>query len=241
MPYRPLSTESQSPAIETFLLGRMPYLQCMEVQERLVRQVSARDDGQGVLLLCEHPEAISVGRGGSPAQIARDSRLLRSREIPIHWSNRGGGCMLHCPGQLAVYPIIPLRWHGFSVGEYLKRLRAGLVETLVELGVPVEPSDGRPGIWGRTGQLASLGIAVRDWVAWHGAFLNVSPSLGLFRLVETDPIGHTQMSSLVAQRCGPVRMPTVRAVLIRRLTEALGFDRYHMYTGHPWLAKTRVF
>jgi hypothetical protein len=27
----------------------------------------------------------------------------------------------------------------------------------------------------------------------------------------------------------------VRAVLVRHLTEAFGCDRYHLYTGHPWL------
>ena len=29
-----------------------------------------------------------------------------------------------------------------------------------------------------------MGVAVRDWVTWHGAYLNVSSALGLFRLVE---------------------------------------------------------
>ena len=144
------------------------------------------------------------------------------------------------PRQLAIYPIVPLRWHDFSVGEYLHRLQAALAETLDELGVRIQTLPGRYGIWGRTGQLATLGVAVRDWVTCHGAFLNVCPSLGLFRLVETDPIGHTSMSCLVAERCGPVRMPAVRAALVRRVAEALGCDRYHLYTGHPWLRKKVV-
>ena len=237
MPYRPTPTESQSPAVETFLLGRIGYQTCLDFQRRLVQRATQRDDGQIVLLLCEHPEVITVGRGGSLSQLARERRLLRTREIEVQWVNRGGGCMLHCPGQLAIYPIIPLRWHGFSVGEYLRRLQAALVETLDELGVSVHTLPGRYGIWGRTGQLATVGVAVRDWVTWHGAFLNVCPSMGLFRLVETDPIGHTSMSCLVAERCGPVRMPTVRAALVRRLAEAFGCDRYHMYTGHPWLRR----
>lgn len=249
MPHGPVSTESQSSAIETFLLGRVPYGQCVELQQRLVRQAAERDDGQIVILICEHPEVITVGRGGSPSQIARQSGLFRSREIEIQWSNRGGGVMLHCPGQLAIYPIVPLRWNGFALGEYLGRLQTALAKTLDELGCgagcqPVTNQTGcqpvlrRYGLWGRTGQLAALGVAVRDWVTWHGAFLNVSPSPGLFRLVETDPIGHTSMSSLLAERCGPVKMPTVRAALVRHLAAALGCDRYHLYTGHPWLKRT---
>ena len=235
MPHGPLSAESQSPAVETFLLGQVPYLRCLEFQKRLVEQVARRDDGQIVVLMCEHPEVITIGRGGRPSQVARTSGLLRSREIETYWTNRGGGCLVHCPGQLAIYPILPLRWHDFSLGEYLQRFQAALAETVTELGVQIQPQPGRYGVWGRTGQIAALGVAVRDWITWHGAYLNVSPALGLFRLVESDPLGHTPMGSIAAERCGAVRLATVRAVLVRRLTEAFGCDRYHLYTGHPWL------
>jgi lipoyl(octanoyl) transferase len=235
MPHGPLSAESQSPAVETFLLGQIPYLRCLEFQQRLLREVAQRDDGQIIVLMCEHPEVITVGRGGRPWQVASRSRLLRSRQIETHWTNRGGGCLMHCPGQLAVYPILPLRWHDFSLGEYLQRFQAALAEALTELGVQIQPQPGRYGIWGRTGQIAALGVAVRDWVTWQGAYLNVSPALGLFRLVESDPLGNTPMGSIAAERCGVVRMATARTVLVRHLTEAFGCDRYHLYTGHPWL------
>jgi lipoyl(octanoyl) transferase len=96
----------------------------------------------------------------------------------------------------------------------------------------------RHGVWGRTGQLAAIGVAVRHWVTYYGAYLNVCPPMGLFRLVESDPRGQTQMSCLVAERRGPVRMTAVRAALVRRLTECFGCDRYHLYTGHPRLRST---
>jgi lipoyl(octanoyl) transferase len=228
-------TEQHSPAVETFLLGQVEFGRCLELQRRLIEEISGREDGQIVLLLCEHPPLITVGRGGSPGEIAAGSRLLRSRQIQLRWVNRGGGCLLHCPGQLAIYPLVPLRWHGFSVGEYLQRLQAGLLETLDELGIRGHTPPGRCGVWGRTGQLAALGVAVRNWVTYYGAYLNVCPPMGLFRLVESDPVGQTRMSCLVAERRGPVRMTTVRAVLVRHLTAAFGCDRYHLYTGHPLL------
>ena len=227
--------EQQSPAVETYLLGRVDFLRCLELQQRLIGQIGQRDDGQIVLLLCEHGGVITVGRGGSPSDVFAESRMLRSRQIDVRWVNRGGGCLVHCPGQLAIYPIVPLRWHGFSVGEYLERLQAGIVETLDDLGVHGQTSPGRHGVWGRTGQLATLGIAVRDWVAYYGAYLNVCPPMGLFRLVETDPLEKTRMSCLVAERRGPVRMATVRSTLVEHLVSAFGCSRYHLYTGHPQL------
>jgi len=234
MPFPSPIAETQSPAVETFLLGRVPYLHCLALQERLRRHVAARDDGQIVVLMCEHPEVITIGRGGRPSDITSRG-TLRSREIETHWVNRGGGTLVHCPGQLAVYPIVRLRWHEFSLGDYLHRLQTALADTLTELGVQVHLQLGRMGVWGRTGRIASLGVAVRDWVTWQGAFINVSPAMGLFRLVQSDPLASSCTGSLAAERCGVVRMATVRAVLVRQLSEAFGCDRYHLYTGHPWL------
>ncbi len=233
----PFETEQQSPAVETFLLGRIGFERCLKLQRRLVEQVGTRDDGQIVVLICEHPPIITVGRGGSPGDVALHSRTLRERQIEVRWVNRGGGCMVHCPGQLAVYPIVPLRWHEFSVGEYLQRFQAGLMETLDTLNIPGTAPPGRIGVWGRTGQLAAVGVAVRNWVTYYGAYLNVSPPMGLFRLVDTDPDGQTAMSCLLAERRGSARMTAVRATLVGHLAEAFGCERYHLHTGHPWLRK----
>jgi lipoyl(octanoyl) transferase len=239
-----MSTEAfqteTAPAVQAYLLDRIDFAVCLELQQRLLSEVAGRDDGQITLLLCEHPQIITVGRGGSPADLANESHLLRSRQIEVRWVNRGGGCLLHCPGQLAIYPLVPLRWHGFSVGEYLERLQAGVIEALDDLNIHGQTPPARHGVWGRTGQLAAVGVAVRNWVTYYGAYINVCPPMGLFRLVDSDPAGRTPMSCLVAERRGPVRMTTVRSTLLGRLTAAFGCDRYHLYTGHPLLRRTRA-
>jgi lipoyl(octanoyl) transferase len=235
---RPAEMPSPSPALEAFLLGQVDFDRVLALQQRLIIDCGQRDDGQIVLLLCEHPTILTVGRGGSPGDIAQQSGLVRSRQIEVRWVNRGGPCLVHCPGQLAIYPIVPLRWHGFSVGEFLDRFRAGLMETLTDLNVRASVARGRFDICGRTGQLAAFGAAVRGWVTYYGAYLNVCPPMGLFRLVESPLDTATPMSCLVAERCGPVRMTGVRAALVRRLAECFGCDRYHLYTGHPLLRES---
>jgi len=233
----PFDRDTSSPAMEAHLLGRIDFGRCLALQQRLVRKIAAWGDAQVRLLLCEHPDVVTVGRGGSPAEIRRDSRLIRTGQIEVRWAKRGGGCLVHTPGQLAVYPILPLRPHGFSVGEYLERLQTGIANTLRELGIRVSTRPGQHGLWGRTGKLVAFGVAVRDWVTYHGAFVNVSPSLGLFRVVEAAPDPTARMSSLVAERQRPAKMTSVRAELIPRLAEAFGLDRYHIYSGHPWLVE----
>jgi lipoyl(octanoyl) transferase len=155
--------------------------------------------------------------------------------LEVRWVKRGGGCLVHAPGQLAVYPIVPLSWHGLSAGDYLQRLQQGLLRTIEELGIPAHTHPTQHGIWGRTGQFAFFGVAVRDWIAYHGAFLNVAPSMGLFRLIQSDLETSPRISCLMAECRKPVRMTSIRAELVRQLAGAFGCDRYHLHTGHPLL------
>jgi lipoyl(octanoyl) transferase len=231
VPPSPFDSESLSPALQAFLLGQVDFDRVLAVQQRLVEEAHQRGDGQIVLLLCEHPTIITIGRSGSMGDVATASGPIRSGQIEVRWVNRGGGAILHCPGQLAIYPIVPLRWHRFSVGEFLARSQGGIVEALDDLNVPTT-TPGHTAVCGRTGQLATLGIAVRHWITYFGGYLNVCPSMGLFRLVEP------KMSSLVAERRGAVRMTAVRAALVHRLAERFGCDRYHLHTGHPLLRTT---
>ncbi len=85
-----------------------------------------------------------------------------------------------------------------------------------------------------------MGIAVRNWITYYGAYLNVDPPMGLFRVVRSDPVEDIHMSSMSAERRGPVRMTTVRATLVKHLTEAFGCDRYHLFTGHPLLRRENI-
>ena len=227
------------PAVQVHLLGQIDYGLCLALEQRLVYEASGRTDGQVSLLICEHDGLISVGRQGSRGHIRMSPRTLESNQLAVQWVNRGGGCVLHLPGQLAVYPIVPLGWHGWTVGEYLSRLQNAIAASLVELGVAAQTHPGRHGVWGRSGQLAMLGVAVKGWTAYHGAYVNVSPAMHLLRMVQSDPWHDSPAGCLVAERRQPVKMTRVRESLVRHVVAALDCDRYHVYSGHPLWAQCR--
>jgi lipoyl(octanoyl) transferase len=227
------SARSRSPAVEAYLLGTVDYDDCLALQNRLVYEASGRNDGQITLLVCEHQPIITVGRRGSWGHIALDQRELASRQLDVRWVNHGGGCLAHLPGQLAIYPIVPLQWHGFTVGDYLDRLQRALVDTITELGFAPITRERQQGVWGRSGQLAAIGVAVKSWVTYHGAFLNVAPAMDVFRLLATDPAGGAPMSSLAAERQKYVKMTQAREAAVRHMVAALGCVRHHVHSGHP--------
>lgn len=231
-----VQSDQTRPSVEAYLLGQLDFDQCLALQQRLVYESTGRSDGRIDLIICEHPTTLTIGRQGSRWHVPWSAAELNRRKLDIRWVNRGGGCLAHVPGQLAIYPIVPLNWHGFTVGDYLDRLQTGVLATLEELRFHGLTTRGRDGIWGRGGQLVSMGVAVKSWTTYHGAFINVAPYLKPWRSLKTDPKGRTAMSSLVAERPKhAVKITAVRTAIIRHLAEAFGCERYHLYTGHPLL------
>lgn len=225
-----------SHALEVYLLGLVDFDQALTLQERLIYEISGRDDRQGALLLCEHPRLITIGREGSREQVLVEPSDPLLRHVEIRWLNRGGGSLAHGPGQLAVYPIVPLDRLNLGICEYRQRLQQAVVETCGELRVEAHQDDGKSGVWGRYGQFAFIGAGVRSWVAHHGLFINVCPELELMRLARWSGEGE-RITSLAAQRLRPTSMHAVRESIIRTLAAQLGYERYHTYSGHPLLQK----
>lgn len=242
-PHGSMADDGPPGAIQFHLLGSVPFDQALLLQNRLAFDASGDPDGRIAVLLCEHAPLITIGRKGSRGHIHWTNEQLRQRQLEVRWIQRGGGCVLHGPGQLAVYPIVPLRWHGWSVGAYLSRLQRAVTMTLDELGVRWDLFPPSTGVWGRSGLLAACGIAVRNDVATHGLFLNVNPAVSSCTFIDAvDPATVVSgqkacMGSLLAERRQAISAARLRATLIPHLAASFGTERYHLVTGHPILAQ----
>ncbi len=231
------------------LLGQVDYEDCLTAQKRLAYDAVTRGDGRLVVLLCEHPGLITIGRRGSRDQLQLTGAELAERALTVRYVARGGGCLLHAPGQLAIYVVTQLAWHDWTVGQFLRRFQKGLSGALAELGVPTTSLPGRFGLWGQTGLLAALGVAVKYGVTSHGAFLNVNPDMRSIQRIETLPaaefaelgLKHDKLppraihASLLSETSPPVKMTSVRAAVVQHLAVAFGCEQHQLHTGHPLL------
>lgn len=239
--FKPSNTTAE-PLVAFHLLGEVDFDACLALQARLVFDAGERDDGRIVVLLCEHAPQITVGRSGSRAHIRLSPQQLRQANLSTRWVSRGGGSILHQPGQIAIYPIVPLDKRGWSVGEYLQRLKAGIVAAVGQLRVRATASADGAGVVGRTGLLAQVGVAVRGLTTQHGAWLNVQPPL--FYAGKIEPFSPqkasgapaVKVSCLLSERRDPVTMTEVRAALVSSLATAFDCPRQIVVSGHPWLA-----
>jgi lipoyl(octanoyl) transferase len=223
--------------LQVFLLGSVDFDDMLRLQRRLVYEVSG-DRSRAMLVLCEHPPIISVGRDGSRDHVGYEPHELAAREWPLRWVNRGGGCLLHLPGQLAVYPILPLDRLGFDLRTYLDRLHAVLLKVINNMEVPAVVRPARAGVWAGGRAIAHVGVAVRDWVTYFGAAINVHPDLEPFRRVQVAGPGEPPMTSLVREHREPVRDAAVRQRLVETFTRDFGYVRTALFHTHPALIRS---
>ena len=237
------------------LMGSLGFQACEELKSRVAADVEHALDGRIVALLCEHSSFISVGRSGSRAHIRLTSEQLRSRRLEMHWVSRCGGCLLHGPGQLAVYVLANLAMHDWTVSEFAERLTLGVSEMLTEQRIASRRIPAGFGLWGRTGQLAAVGVSAGQKfssgafssgaVSCGAIYLNVNPSMADYRRVDAAapsklPEGvKSTMSCLLAERGRPVKMSRARSLVVQHLAEAFRCSDYHLFTGHPSLGSRR--
>lgn len=227
-----------SAALDVRLLGTVDFESAQFLQERFIYEISGRDDLLGALFLCEHPPVITVGRTGSRAHIHIEQKDLSTWHLDVRWLNRGGGCLVHAPGQLAIYPVVPLKRLGLGLHDYRELLVASVLDLCKELNVSAWPVEHNAGVAGRGGQFAFVGAAVKRWIAYQGLFVNVRPLLAMQRLVSSGG-NALRSTSLEAVRGRVTSMSLVRESLIRNLARRLGYPQYHIFTGHPLLTRTR--
>jgi lipoic acid synthetase len=72
--------------------------------------------------------------------------------------------------------------------QYLYTLLQTIAAVLQTYGLEPIFHEGRPGIWVGSSKIASVGIAVRRWVTYHGIALNVNADVQAFNVIV--PCGH---------------------------------------------------
>jgi lipoyl(octanoyl) transferase len=221
--------------LDVYLLGRVDFEALLSLQRRLVYEVSGRRE-RAALILCEHDPLISVGRQGSRAQIHFDANELQLKRWPIRWVNRGGGCLLHAPGQLAVYPILPLERLDLDLPRYLDRLRSVVLDVVSDVGIKNAVADPH-GVAIGDRLVAHLGVAVRDWVSYFGAALNINPDLDPFRRVSCGGASEP-MTSLERERRLSVNPTMVQQRVVERFMERFELPRVAVHHEHPALPAT---
>ncbi|HLW82726.1 MAG TPA: lipoyl(octanoyl) transferase LipB [Candidatus Acidoferrales bacterium] len=214
-------------------LGLISYGPAFELQRRLVsaRKIDAVPD---VLLLCEHPHVVTLGRNGHQENLLASAQLLRQMNVEFHHSDRGGDITYHGPGQIVGYPILNLAAIRRDVGWYMRQLEETLIRATAEFGIEAGRRAGMTGVWveassdsadGRVAgaeKLGAIGVHLSRWVTSHGFAYNVSTDLRYFDLIVPCGLRGKRATSLERLLGRAVRRDDATSRIVKHFARIFG-------------------
>jgi len=221
-------------------LGLLAYAEAWELQKRVVaaRKASAIED---VLLFCEHPHVITLGRSGNRANLLASENVLRQKGVEYFETSRGGDITYHGPGQIVGYPILNLGAIRRDVVWYVRMLEEAMIRATAELGIAARREVGKTGIWvdaakvnlaqssqgaqkieDQAEKLAAIGVHISRWVTSHGFAYNVATDLRYFDLIVPCGIADRKATSLEKLLERKVLLGEIKPLLAKHLGEVFG-------------------
>jgi lipoate-protein ligase B len=176
-------------------LGMMDYAEAWKLQHHLW---SKRVEGElpDLLLLFEHPHVITLGRRGNQSHLLVSPEILEAMKIPMFHVERGGDVTYHGPGQIVVYPIFDLKSYGYRLVQYVDQLEEVILRVLRDFGIEGRRDPSNRGVWVNGEKIASIGVAIKRWVSFHGFSLNYETDLKYFELINPCGLKEKKMTSL---------------------------------------------
>jgi len=205
--------------LEVRRLGRFAYDAGLRLQTELEQEVIQRRETDYLLLL-EHPHTFTIGRRAKENGVLATAERLKSLDVSVFETNRGGKVTYHGLGQIVGYPIISLSPDREDVHRYVRDIEEVLIRTLDDYEIEAFRIEGLTGVHTRQGKIAAIGIHIKRWVTTHGFALNVNTDLSFFDWIiscEGEPV--TSMERLLGRE---LELEEVEDKIIKNFADVFG-------------------
>jgi len=175
-------------------LGLVDYSYAYEFQKQVLDKIRYGNEPHA-LILCEHPHTITQGRMTKESDLLISPLKLKQLGVSNYSVERGGRITYHGPGQLVAYPVFDLNKLKKDLKFFLWSLEEVIINFLNNFNLEAERKPGYTGVWIEDKKIASIGIAVKKWITFHGLAINLNTDLEYFSLIK--PCGlDVRMTSL---------------------------------------------
>lgn len=224
--------------VDVYLLPRTPWLEVLRLQKRLIFELGGIERERAAVILCEHAPILTIGRQGSMRHLPADPESACHR-LPIRWTNRGGGCWPQLPGTLAAYPVVPLNPKQPNLGCFRDRLQRAIAATLASLQLAIQPLPDRGLCTAEGRTVAAVGLAVQDWVAYHGAWINLTLPSELTQHLQVTPIANP-ISSVFREVRTPIQWDGILDAFLYHFHNEFGFAEGRRVAAEPMPTAART-
>lgn len=181
----------------------------------------------GCLWFLEHPPTITAGTSSN-----QNDLLVKSSEIPVYESGRGGQYTYHGPGQRIVYVMFDLSQFGKDLKKFILTLERWLINSIAVAGLSCHIKPNKVGVWVENSinevdsKIAAIGLRVKRWITYHGVAINVSTDLKRFQ--DIVPCGIKEYGVTSFQNEGiDIKMPQLDQILVSEFCKLFNTQVIH--------------
>ena len=174
------------------------------------------------LWILEHDAVYTQGLAGKPEHI------LRTCEIPIVQTDRGGQVTYHGPGQLMLYTLFDIKRLGIGPRRLVSQLEQSLIDYLSTLGINAQGDPQAPGVYVHDAKIASIGLRIRRGCSYHGLALNVSLDTSPFQAI--NPCGFKGLAiTQIAAYTPTTTVNEVKTKVVPHILNHFGYSEHTLY------------
>ena len=133
-----------------------------------------------LIWILEHNDIYTAGSS------YKDDEIL-DKKIKLIKTNRGGKITWHGPGQIIFYFLIDLTKRNKDIRNFLTVIESSIIKSLKEYNISTFSDRKNIGIWikkrNSIKKIASIGIRVKKWIAYHGFSLNINNDIEKYKKI----------------------------------------------------------
>ncbi len=170
-----------------------------------------------IILIGEHHPVYTLGKKGNIQNIRVPLHFLKSMGCKIYRIERGGDITWHGPGQMVCYPIFNIKRLNLTLHDLVFLLEETAIKTLNEFDIKGVRINGMRGVWTEQGKIASIGLAIKQGISFHGLALNVRPDLSFFDLILPCGLKDVKVCSIASITGTETDMKKVKDIFIKKM------------------------
>ncbi len=133
-------------------LNLIEYSKTLEIQKQIVSDMINGNADHDTILILEHDPVFTLGKRGGRENLIVSEEFLKSKDIPIIQTERGGNITYHGPGQAVLYPIVNLEKRRLGVSDFVCALEKTMIRTASDFGVTAVTDPKNNGVWVKSNQ-----------------------------------------------------------------------------------------
>jgi lipoate-protein ligase B len=200
------------------------YKEILDLQHRIVQYKINNPAWDDFLITLEHRPVYTIGKHANFNNLKIGESTLKTKDIELIKSDRGGDITYHCPGQLTLYTIVNLKNIKKSLKNFVNLLEDVIIEALNDFSIKSYKLNNLHGVFTEHGKIASIGLACKRMVVYHGVSINVNNDLEPFNWINPCGLKNINMVNMKAILKQNIEIAKVKKTLLNILKNKIKWD-----------------